>query len=269
MLLFDERREQLREQDDRDQRQHQQSAADRADARRRCVGMLGLDPARRHEVVLVTHRLHEQEHQVEREAGAADKDQLQFRVIGARRRQRVIGQHQDQHGHRHQHREEGVRPERLELLLAMTQRAGHDADSGKAVEHQHDHRKNRVADEAGVRIPGQHQRDDQRQFDDRHREGKNQGPIRFPEPECDQFGVVDGNHHRADQQHRKGRADDPVAALAEDQSGGQSDQRAGASHGSGYGSCASRACRLPCLAARLLISIIASCEADRSWSRRE
>ena len=128
-------------------------------------------------------------------------------------------------GHRHQHREEGVRPERPELLLAVTQRAGHDADAGKAVEHQHDHRMNRVAGQVGVRFAGQHQRDDQRQLDDRHREGENQGAVRFAEPERDQLGVVDGNHHRADQQHRKRRAGDPVAALAEDQSGGQGDER--------------------------------------------
>ena len=54
---------------------------------------------------------------------------------------------------------------------------------------------NRVAGEPGVGFTGQHQRDDQRQFDYRHGQRQHQGAVRLPQPERDELGVVDGNHH--------------------------------------------------------------------------
>jgi hypothetical protein len=80
----------------------------------------------------------------------------------------------------------------------MPQCSDHDARAGNAVQNQKHHRLDRVAHQKWAWFPVEHQRDDQRQFDDRYREGEYQRPIRLPQSQRDQFGMMHRGQHTAD-----------------------------------------------------------------------
>ena len=92
----------------------------------------------------------------------------------------------------------------------MPQRADDERQTEDAVAGDHHRGEHRVARQRrGLVAAGRHQRDDQRDLDDRHREREDQRAERFADPMGDDFGVMDGGDHRRaetgadqDQQHR-------------------------------------------------------------------
>jgi hypothetical protein len=86
-----------------------------------------------------------------------------------------------------------------ELLLVVPQRADDDAQARDAVQHEHDHRVDRVAHQRRLRQVAEHDGDDQPELDHRDRQCEQDCAEGLPDPQRHHLGVVHGGQHRGQQ----------------------------------------------------------------------
>ena len=137
----------------------------------------------------MAHRLHGDERHVEQEGHDRDEGELTIAVDRPRRRHRIIGQHEREHGERADAGERRADPGLLEMLLAMRDAADEQAGTEQPAEDDHHRREHRVARQrrrAGIR--GAHQRDDQPDLDDRHRDSEDERAERLADAVGDDLG---------------------------------------------------------------------------------
>ncbi len=207
--LFDRRRELLRQPHDREQRNDQQPQAQHRRATRRrgnvhlFAGRLG------EEVVAVAHRLHEHEHHVQHQRDHSFEGQLRGREARADHGARVIRQYQREDRQGAQHRQRGARAFHVKALRVVAHTPEQQTQADDAGRHDHDRGEYRVARKTClVGATGEHDRHDQRHFDDRHGDSKHQRAERLADLVGDGLGVVHGGEHGACQrgraQHERG-----------------------------------------------------------------
>ena len=86
----------------------------------------------------------------------------------------------------------------MEHLLAVPEPAQQEAEPDDSVAHDHDRGEYRIARQRRLGVAeGEHQRDDQRDFDHRDRNREHQRAIRLADAVRDDFGVMDGGEHGA------------------------------------------------------------------------
>jgi hypothetical protein len=165
----------------------------------------------------VAHRLHEGEGQPEHEAAHAHEGELGGGVVGAGQAGGEVRQYQGERHHRQQHREVGLGAAGAEVLLAVADRAHHDAQAGHAMQHQHHGGVDGVAQQGGFGLAAEHDRDDQAELDHRDRQGQQHRAEGLADPAGHHLGMVHGREHGAEQggdQHcRRGR---PGAAVQQE-----------------------------------------------------
>ncbi|MNM95706.1 hypothetical protein D3C81_1081610 [compost metagenome] len=158
------------------------------------------------------HRLHEHEAAVQHERHQPRERQLRRGQHRPRRGAREIGQHHGQHQQRHQHGHRGLGAGRLEFLLPVVQAAHEQAHADDAVADDHHGGEHGVSSQSGLLRPGgQHDRDDQRHLDHRHRNRQHQRAERLAHLVGHHLGMVHRGKHRAGQ---RGSHDRNKPALA-------------------------------------------------------
>ena len=152
---------------------------------------------------------------VDDQRNRGDEDQLAGRVIGARRRDGVIGEHQREHDNgakRHQRRTDSVQAESLLIVLEC---ADQQTQADDPIQNDHHGGEYRVARERrSFLAPGEHERDDERHFDQRNRQGQYQGSVGFTYAMRDDIGMMDGGEQAGRETCGNNRNEDPAVAQA-------------------------------------------------------
>ena len=148
----------------------------------------------------MTHRLHHDEGQIERNRDDRDEPQLQVRIIGAGDRRGKIGQHQRQHRQRGECRERSAGAGDAELLFAVSGSADEHREADDAVQNDHHRREHRVARQRRIVVgSGEHQCDDQRHFDQGDGKRQQQRAERLADLVRHDLGMMHRRQHRADE----------------------------------------------------------------------
>ena len=157
----------------------------------------------RQEVIAMPACLKANEEAIEPERRHRRERQLRRRELRSRRARGERRHHQSkrrQRRHRREHRSGTLRVERYDRA---TTSPGHNRQADDPVARD-DHRGEHRVPRQRFRLPAasEHQRDDQRHFDDRHRHGKHERAVRLAYPMRDHLRVMHGSEHRATQEYR-------------------------------------------------------------------
>ena len=167
--------------------------------------MLLLRAALGEEIAAVAHRLDEDKSAVEDQRDDRDEHQLRRSIGRPRRAFDEIGQNERQHRHRDEHVERRGNSAQREALLAKPHPAAQQAEPDDAVDDDHDRREHGIARQRrGIARVGQHQADDQRHLDHRHRHREDQRAERLANLMRPHLGMMHRGEHAADQDHRRG-----------------------------------------------------------------
>ena len=194
---FDGRGEKLRKADDRDKGCKQKTGAGKGDVvgRRRRMLLLVVQ-----KIVAVAHRLDENEGAVENERHDRGEDQLRRVEDRAGRTGDHVRQDQRQRRQCGKDRKRCTGACDLKSLLVMACTTPKQANSDNAVADDHDGRKNGITCQSHFfRWRCEHDRDDQRRLDDRHRKRQHQCAERFAGAVRDHFGVIHGSEYGCDE----------------------------------------------------------------------
>jgi hypothetical protein len=144
-----------------------------------------------------------EKHAIENDGDDTDKAKLRRRVDRPRGGQRIIGQDQGDGCQHDQDAQIKARSGDLNILLAVAQAAGHDADADQTVADDHHHREHCIARQGGHRFIAKHDGRDQRDLDDCDGQGQQQRAVGFADPRGDHLGMVDGREHGTEQDHQQ------------------------------------------------------------------
>jgi len=157
-------------------------------------------------IVPVPHGLHQQKRPVEHQGDRGDKDELSGTVGRAGTGGRVIGQNEGQNGDGRKRGQGGGGALEGEDLLPVAPSAKQQAQADDAGQNEHDRGKYRIPGQGrGLFAAGQHERDDQRDFDDGDGHRQHQGAERFAHPMRHHLGMMHPGHHAPEQAEEKQR----------------------------------------------------------------
>ncbi len=147
--------------------------------------------------------LREDERPVQDQRNDGDERELAPGEHGPGHADRVVRQDERQHDDRGQRRERCADAVEPEALLAEARAAQEQAQADHAGQDDHHGGEHRIAGERRRRgTAGQHQRNDQRDFDHRDRDGQHQRAERLADAMRDDLGVMHRRQHAADQSGR-------------------------------------------------------------------
>jgi hypothetical protein len=115
-------------------------------------------------------------------------------------------QHERERHEGHDDSERRTRALGVEPGKPVTEPTEQQRDADDAVERDHHGGERRIAGEGLGTLAAHHERDDERDFDDRHRDCQHEGTEGLPHPVGDHLRVVHGRQHGG-HQHRRGECD--------------------------------------------------------------
>jgi hypothetical protein len=154
-----------------------------------------------------------QEHGIDGDGHQGEKYHLKRRERRPRSRARVIGHDQTEHGQRQDHHEKGIGAVEIVVLFAKAQTAKQQGETNEPIEHQHDHRKHRIAGKGRLFHTRGHHEGDHCHLQPGNGESQQQGPQRLSQPMSEDLSVAHygdcrreddaaNDQQKHDQQHR-------------------------------------------------------------------
>ena len=143
------------------------------------------------------HGLDEHKRAVEHQRHNRRENKLRWTEVRTGHGGRNVWQHQREDRERRQDRQRRACALDLKPLLVMARAARQQAHTDDSIAHDHDGRKHRVTRQFCLSARRrEHDRDNQRDLDHRHRDGEHQRAKGFAGAVRNHFGVVDGGEHR-------------------------------------------------------------------------